>query len=276
MPRGPRRLSRRRARSSLRPLAALAPDLGIVLDFDGSLAPIVDDPDAAIARPEAIAALTRLTGRVRPIAVVSGRPVGFLRRAVPVPGAVLIGQYGLEREGPGTATLVDPRAVGAWGSESVTALATRARRDLPGVRVEEKGAVAVALHWREQPELGAEAERWGRAAAAATGLLAVPGRLALELRPDLAVDKGTVVRELVLDGPRPLRGLLVAGDDHGDLPAFDAAGRLCDEGVLERVLRIGVRSIEAPAALADHTDLTVAGPHGLSQCLGLLARLLGG
>ena len=33
---------------------------------------------------------------------------------------------------------------------------------------------------------------------------------------------------------------------------------------------------EAPAALADHTDLTVAGPHGLSQCLGLLARLLGG
>jgi trehalose 6-phosphate phosphatase len=248
--------------------------VAVVLDFDGSLAPIVDDPASASALPEAIAALGRLVGGVRTIAVVSGRPVGFLRRAVPVPGAVLIGQYGLEREGPGTSTLVDPRVGAAWGTDTVTALAARARAELPGVRIEEKGPVALTLHWREAPELGPEAERWGRAVAAATGLVPVPGRSALELRPDLPVDKGAVLRELVLDGPRPVRGVLVAGDDRGDLPAFDAAQRLRDEGALEVVVRVGVRSAEAPEDLAARTDLTVGGPHGLSQYLGLLARLL--
>lgn len=249
--------------------------MALVVDFDGSLAPIVDDPATAAALPEAIAALGRLVGAVRSIVVVSGRPVTFLRRAVPVPGAFLVGQYGLEREGPGTSTLVDPRVGAAWGAHSVAALASRARAELPGVRVEEKGTVALTLHWRETPALGPEAERWGRAVAEASGLAAVPARSALELRPDLPVDKGAVLHTLVFDAPRPLRGVLVAGDDHGDLPAFDAARRLRDEGVIEVALRVGVRSTEAPPDLAARTDLTVAGPHGLSQYLGLLAGLLG-
>lgn len=273
MPRRPRRLSGRRARAALRPLAILAPAVAVILDFDGSLAPVVDDPADAVARPEAIAALRRLVGRVEPIVVLSGRPVAFLRRAVPVPGVTLIGQYGLEQEGPGTTTIVDPRVAAVWGATSVAEIAARASAELPGVRVEEKGQVALALHWRERPDLGSRAEVWGREVAQAAGLIAVPGRRVLELRPDLPVDKGRALRQLVADRARPPRGLLVAGDDHGDLPAFDAARHLVEDGTLEVVRRVGVHSPEAPPDLADRTDLMVAGPHGLSELLEVLEGL---
>jgi len=106
--------------------------------------------------------------------------------------------------------------------------------------------------------------------------------MAIELRPAVAVDKGTAVRELVLGAPGTARGpasalraLLVAGDDLGDLPAFDAAAALVAEGHLEAAVRIGVRSVEAPADLEERVDVVVAGPHGLSQALGVLARSLG-
>lgn len=254
----------------------------MVLDFDGSLAPIVDDPTTARALPEAIEALGRLLGRVCSIAVVSGRPVEFLRRAVPVPGAILLGQYGLEREGPGTSTVLDPRVLDALAAADLAALADSARRDLPTVRVEEKGGVALTLHWREDPGVGPAASAWAADHAARAGLAALPGRMAIELRPAVAVDKGTAVRELVLGAPGTARGpasalraLLVAGDDLGDLPAFDAAAALVAEGHLEAAVRIGVRSVEAPADLEERVDVVVAGPHGLSQALGVLARSLG-
>lgn len=263
-------------------MVARAPAIAVVLDFDGSLAPIVDDPTTARALPEAIEALRRLVGRVRPIAVVSGRPVEFLRRAVPVPGAVLLGQYGLEREGPGTSTVLDPRAAAALADTDLAALALAARTELPTVRVEEKGGVAVTLHWREDPAVGPAALEWARAAAVRHGLAAVAGRMAIELRPDVAVDKGTAVRDLVLGSPgvprdpgSVPRAIVVAGDDLGDLPAFDAAAALVTEGYLEAALRIGVRSAEAPDDLEARVDLVVAGPHGLSQALGVLARSLG-
>lgn len=282
MPRHHRHLTRRRVRAAFAPVVACAPAIGVVLDFDGSLAPIVDDPATARALPESIEALRRLVGRVRPIAVVSGRPVEFLRRAVPVPGAVLLGQYGLEREGPGRSTVLDPRAADALARTDLAALAAGARSEFPTLRVEEKGGVAVTLHWREDPAVGQAATEWARAAAARHGLAAVAGRMAIELRPDVPVDKGSAVRELVLGAPgavrdpgSALRAVVVAGDDLGDLPAFDAASALVSEGHLEAAVRIGVRSAEAPDDLAERVDLVVAGPHGLSQALGVLARALG-
>ena len=260
---------------------ACAPAIGVVLDFDGSLAPIVDDPTTARALPEAVDALRRLVGRVRIVAIVSGRPVEFLRRAVPVPGAVLLGQYGLEREGPGTSTLLDPRAVEALGDADLARIAREAHDALPEVRVEEKGGVAVTLHWREHPDAEAAATAWGRAVAERHGLALAPGRMALELRPRVTIDKGTAVRDLVLGPPgvardrlQATRAVVVAGDDLGDLPAFDAAAALVTEGHLDAALRIGVRSKEAPAELADRCDLVVAGPLGLSQTLGVFARSL--
>ncbi|HKY77361.1 MAG TPA: trehalose-phosphatase, partial [Acidimicrobiia bacterium] len=70
-------------------LAALANDpsqAAVIVDFDGTLAPIVDDPPAATALPEAAATLDRLASCFGRVAVVSGRPVAFLRDQLPVEG----------------------------------------------------------------------------------------------------------------------------------------------------------------------------------------------
>ena len=283
MPRHHRNLTGRRLRAALEPIVARAPAIAVALDFDGSLAPIVADPGAATALPEAIDAVRGLSGRVQEIAIVSGRPVEFLRAAVPVRGAVLLGQYGMEREGSDGSSVLDPRVREALGPIDITRIAREARAALPDVRVEEKGGVAVALHWREHPDAAGAAVRWAVPVAERTGLALAPGRMALELRPLVPVDKGTAVRDLVLGPPSAVRdrlqapkALIVAGDDHGDIPAFRVAEELVADGTLAAALRIGVRSAEAPPELDEHSDLVVDGPHGLAQVLAALARALAG
>src|SRR5207244_3594693 len=142
----------------LRPFGRHPARSAVLLDFDGALAPIVADPDAARPLPGALAALQRLVGRIGEVAVVSGRPVAFLQNALPgtlvggqgrpesgrdasaaageaaggrgaaspigngaVPGVVLVGQHGLERVVAGRRE-VDPR-VAPW--RAAVAAATR-------------------------------------------------------------------------------------------------------------------------------------------------------
>jgi trehalose 6-phosphate phosphatase len=237
------------------------------LDFDGSLAGIVDDPAAARILPAARDALARLVGHVGGIAVVSGRPAAFLAEQVGVAGVTYAGIYGLERweaSSPGGRVVLDP-LVADW-SPIVTRLADEAEAALPGVFVERKGAVAVTLHWRTAPELGGAAQSWAEAAATRRGLHLVPGRMAAELRPPVPVDKGTTVAALA----RGARVAAFAGDDAGDLPAFAALRDLGLAGGLGTAITIGVRSDESPAGISAQ-DVVVDGPEGLAVLLGALA-----
>ena len=249
-------------------LAALAEDPGraaVIVDFDGTLAPIVDDPPAATPLPEAAATLGRLTRRFGRVAVVSGRPVDFLRDRLPVDGLTLFGHYGVERF-EGTEVTTAPAAAG-W-AEVVRRAGDEAERRLPGLFVERKGTVAVALHWRQRPDLEADATDLGQGLATGLGLWLEPGRQVLELRPPLAVDKGTAVEQLV-DG---YSAALFMGDDRGDIAAFDTLTRLVDEARLTRVVRVAVRSPETPAELLDRADLAVDGPYGALDLLNQLAQ----
>lgn len=233
-------------------------------DFDGTLAEIVAHPDDAVPRPDALPVLHALVARFGLVAVVSGRPVDFLLDRLPVPGLALVGQYGLERLEAGR--IVEHPDVEAY-AERIRAVADRADVELPGVHVERKGRAAVTLHWRtgvEQRDAGA---RWADAAAAATGLVAHGGRMSVELRPPIAVDKGSVVRQLVAGH----RIAAFAGDDRGDLAAFAALADLRARGVLTDAVRIGVRSAEAPPELEAATDVTVDGPAGLVALFSALA-----
>src|ERR687888_1142416 len=81
----------------LDPFVAHPDRSAVIVDFDGTLAPIVADPPAAAPLPEAAAILGRLARRFGRVAVVSGRPVEFLRTRLPVDGLALFGQYGIER-----------------------------------------------------------------------------------------------------------------------------------------------------------------------------------
>ncbi len=236
----------------------------VVVDFDGTLAPIVDDPAQARLLPGAGEVLGRLAARLGGVAVVSGRPVAFLRRHLDAPGLTVSGQYGLERLEEGR-VVIHPGA-----REWVPAVAEAARRaeaEQPGLHVERKGEVAVTLHWRRAPDLEAVALALGRRLAAELGLHVQPGRLALELRPPIPVDKGTVAEELAAGAA----AALVAGDDHGDLPFFDAVDRLEAAGRLLHGVRVAVASAEAPRALVARADLVVDGPAGLLTVLDQLA-----
>jgi trehalose 6-phosphate phosphatase len=236
----------------------------VVADFDGSLAPIVADPAAAVAVPEALEVLAGLVSRVGTVAIISGRPVGFLAERLPVEGVTLVGQYGLERLVDGV-VVIDPSATAFL--PAIAEAADEAEQTWPGLHVERKGGIAVTLHWRGDPDRGDSAAAWAEAAGARLGLEVVPGRMARELRPDVATDKGTVLEELLADRD----AALFAGDDHGDLAAFDALDRLASAGALRTAVRVGVASAEGPAEISSRADLVVAGPVGLAS---LLAELL--
>lgn len=239
----------------------------VIVDFDGTLAPIVDDPAEARPLPGAEQVLGVLAGRLGRVAVVSGRPVSFLRAALPIGGLTLVGQYGLERF-EGGVVVTHPAAKA--NIARVEAAAREARAEIPGLLVENKG-VAVALHWRTSPELGLEAVALGRRLARTHGLAIQPGRLALELRAPVEIDKGTVADELSVDRD----AVLVAGDDHGDLAAFEAIARRRHAGDLAHGLLVAIRSPEAPPALLERADHHVDGPAGLLALLAALADQLG-
>ena len=240
----------------------------VIVDFDGTLAPIVADPPDAVPLPAAGEVLNRLASRVGRAAVVSGRPLEFLRQRLPVDGLALFGQYGVERLDGADVTAAPGAA--RW-AHAVRQAGDEAERQLPGLFVERKGAVAVGLHWRQRPDLEGAAIELGHRLAAEHGLQLEPGRQTLELRPALDIDKGTVTEELAAGNS----AALFIGDDRGDLAAFDALTRLADTGRLSHPLRIAVRSPESPADLLRRADVIVDGPDGALRFLERLADLIG-
>ena len=235
---------------------------GVFCDFDGTLAEIVDAPDAA--RPvegsvDAFAALTRLYAKV---AVISGRPAAFLQEHLGDHGLILAGLYGLERVEDGEVHIAEEAR--RWQSV-VEEVAARAPDEVPaGVTVEPKG-LTVALHFRTSPGAADATRIWVDEQAAATGLVANPGRQSFELRPPVTTSKGTVLAGLA----EGLTAACFLGDDHGDLTAFDALDDLAAAGVT--TLRVAVRSQESPAELLERADLVVDGP---TEVVALLRRLL--
>lgn len=251
----------------LRRLAERAPEAAVLVDFDGSIATIVDDPALAAILPAARDALAALVDRVAVVGVVSGRPVEFLARAIDLPGLVLVGQYGLERLVDGR-VIVDPTA--APYLASVSAAADEAERELPDLLIERKAGVAVTVHWRTSPDRESEAVAAVEGIAARHGLAVYPTRMARELRPPVAVDKGTAVEALLA----AVRVACFAGDDRGDLDAFDALDRLVVSNRLEHAVKIAVRSAEVPQELLERSDVGVDGPPGLVDALEGLAAAI--
>ncbi len=190
---------------ALRPFVAQPERAALFVDFDGSVSPIVPDPPAARPLPAARAALARLVPVLGTVVVVSGRPAAFLAEHLGIDGLGYVGAYGLERFTDGR-VVVDDR-VRPW-VDTIARAADDADAALPGLLVERKGEVAVTIHWRGRPDRGAEATAWAEATATRLGLHApIRGRMAIELRPPLPVDKGTTIAALgARRADRRLRG----------------------------------------------------------------------
>ncbi|AZQ72982.1 MULTISPECIES: trehalose-phosphatase [Streptomyces] len=261
-------------------LAALLarPERAVVaLDFDGTLAPIVPDPERARAHPGAVPALARLAPRLGSVAVVTGRPAGVAVRYggfAGIPGLehlVVLGHYGAERWDAVTGTVHAPAP-----HPGVAAV----QAELPGVLdesgawrgtwIEDKGR-AIAVHTRraDDPQAAYDTLRAPLAALAERhGLIVEPGRLVLELRPP-GMDKGVALAEYVRE--TGASAVLYAGDDLGDLAAFAAVEKLRTEGVPGTLVCSGSAEV---AVLAERADLVVDGPAGVVELLtGLADRL---
>lgn len=234
----------------------------VAVDFDGTLSPIVDDPDAAEPAEGAVDALVGLAERLPEVAVISGRPLSYLGRYLGPP-LTLVGLYGLETIRHGIRD--DHPSAGVW-RETMADVASGAEHHGPsGMRVELKG-MSITLHYRQHPELADEVEAWARQAAAPAGIRVRPARMSVELHPPIDEDKGTALRRLAADHSGPV---LFMGDDVGDLTAFDQLDELQAAG--RTVVRVGVDSPEMPPELRERADLVVDGTSGAVRLLrGLL------
>lgn len=253
-------------RSALEPLLDDPPEAAIVCDYDGTLSPIVDDPKLARPVPGVVDVLGELAGEFGVVAVVSGRPLAFLAEQLEgVSSDVeLAGLYGLERRGPG-GVVVEPAAAD-W-VPAVREATERLQAEAPaGVLVEDK-RLSVTVHWRRAPEAAGWAERAVRAEAALTGLRPQPGKMSIELRPPLAVDKGTALRELADDAV----AALYLGDDTGDLPAFAALAALGTERGMATVAGV-VAGAETPLEVVAAADLVLEGPEQARDLLVWMAH----
>jgi len=241
----------------------------LILDFDGVLSPIVDDPTTSTMPESTEATLRNLAGTLGLLAVISGRQVEFLEDRVRVPGVPLLGSYGMEQSWDGERQL-DPEAK-TWLHR------VRAARQLlsaqlefdQGIRLEEK-SVSVAVHWRQAPDHDAAGRRVREVAtrvAAETGLRLEPGKLVEELRPPIAMDKGTAVTRLLAQRTSGnLTTLAYVGDDLGDLPALQVVK---DGGGYALVVDHGH---ETDQRLLDIADETFDGTDGFAAWLARLAE----
>jgi len=246
--------------SAVAPLRADPGGSVLLFDFDGTLSPIVDDPDAAGPAPGVVGLLEELTARYRTVGAVSGRPVDFLAARLPS-SLVLSGLYGLESVVDGVRA--DRTGVEVWRHRVDDAAARAVEQAPEGMRVEPKG-LSVTLHYRGRPELAEPVLHLAEALAAETGLEARAAKMSAELHPPVDADKGLVVRELAVGAA----AILYAGDDLGDLPAFAALADLRADG--RATLAVAVETPELPASLRAAADLLVAGPQGIVDLLHAL------
>lgn len=249
----------------------------VCVDFDGTLAPIVDDPELAVPHPGVRQALLDLVPRVRAVAVVTGRPVEQVLRlgdvdavadALSGRGRIEVrGQYGAERWSSTTREVQTPDPPPEL---------ERLRERLPGLldeaglaqaHVEDKG-LALAVHARRMPDPEAATASLRELLAPLArdlGLRLEPGRAVVELRAT-GGDKGDAVDGLVAD--LDPAAVLFAGDDLGDVAGFDAVDRFREAGGAGLLVCSGS---EEECELVARADVVVDGPSGVVALLAALA-----
>ena len=252
-------------------LAALLEDpmtSAVMVDFDGTLAPIVPDPASARAVPGAAATLCALSDHFASVAVISGRPGEFLARRLRSAGPAvrLFGLYGMEEVVDGEVR-VDPRVIG-W-LPIVAAAREAAERSAPSAVFLEDKTVSFTIHWRNAPGAEGWAVGFAESQSSRVGLRLRYGRMSVELLAPVQVDKGTVVSVLATG----MSAACYFGDDLGDLEAFEALETLSRSGLT--AVRVAVCDDESPSEVLAEADVVVPGPRAACRLLLDLAEAAG-
>ena len=257
----------------LAPLTADPERSAILLDVDGVLAPIVEQPDDAHMPETTRRPLIEVAKRYGIVACVSGRRASDARRIVSLGSIAYLGSHGSEILRAGTIAPELDMELQGW-AERVRAFAGQAfDEDLRRLRVrlEDKEAIA-ALHWRGVPdEEDAQAAVEGVARAAEdAGFVTHWGRKVLEIRPPVRIDKGMGIVRLLHD--TELAAAIYVGDDLTDVDAFHGLDELAATGRIGTVIKVGVKSDEGPPQLEQEADHMVDGTNGVRELLQALAE----
>jgi trehalose 6-phosphate phosphatase len=257
---------------ALEPLRADPGHAAVLLDIDGTLAPIVRHAADAHVPEATRTLLIEIAKRYRVVGCVSGRRAATARQIVAIGTIAYLGNHGGELLRPGaTSAELDP-ALAAWTSR-VRAFADRVytpEHQRLRVSAEDKDAIA-AFHWRGAPdEAAAEAAvREIAKRAQEQGFAVHWGRKVLEVRPPVPLGKGLGIAALLRG--QHVSAAVYVGDDRTDLDAFRGLHALVAAGELERAVCVAVGSDETPPELSAEADLVLDGP---GEVRGLLGALL--
>jgi trehalose 6-phosphate phosphatase len=203
-----------------------APSTLVVLDFDGTLAPIVADRRRARMSERTRGLLVALASRL-PVAVLSGRAQADTEARVAGAGVRwAVGGHGAEWPGE-PLDRARVRRVAAWRRVLSSRL-----RGVDGIDVEDK-ALSLSIHWRSARDPARAAAAVAKAAAGLPGAALVPGKKVLNVVPADAPDKGDALARLV--SLARCERVIYVGDDVTDEAAFRA--RLPVPAVMVRVGR---------------------------------------
>ena len=250
------------------------PRLGLMVDFDGTLAPIAPTPDEAVISPAALDALRRIVEAVEMVCVVSGRALDDLASKVDLPGATLVGSHGVEYL-DGRGLRVEPGAIEY--RETIAGVMEHLRSDVddPGIVWQGK-SLSASVHFRLARDPDGVAARLDAALADAPGadrLHSFRGKMVLEIVAPLGLDKGHAVMKLARE--RKLDSVLFLGDDTTDAAGMAAVRDLRRAGSI-RGAAIAVLHDDTPESVMLAADYTLPGVPGVERLLAWLAERVAG
>jgi trehalose 6-phosphate phosphatase len=244
----------------------------LLTDIDGTISEMAPAPNLALIDPSALDSLERLSRSLDLVGVVTGRALSDAMRLTGSPGLLHVGNHGYERLHLG----VERSAAGVMPYLSAVAEAAEAVRsaamfdaDLNGVVVENKRFTA-SCHYRLTADpVRAEATIRGiiEPVVEAAGLLISTGKMVLEVRPPLTVNKGVAIAELIAE--HELKGAVFFGDDITDIDGFEAVKS--HRGVSDfDGLAVAIVTADSNPAVPAAADLEL---HGVGECIEVLRRL---
>jgi len=245
--------------------------LGVFSDIDGTLSPIVDNPADARVSPRCRELLLQLMIQGVRVALITGRPPETAQRMADLAGAVYAANHGMtvvidgREESPEPVREFMARAKLIYNETSGIAE--------PGVFVEVTGP-NLAYHYRQAADENASLRAIRSAidaSPAARGYLVREGRKVVELRPPVAINKGTALSDLV--ARLGIAAILCLGDDQTDIDMFRAVEALREHGLPG--VNIAVQSSEAAPEVLENADYYVAGVAGVEDLLQALVTALG-
>jgi trehalose 6-phosphate phosphatase len=243
---------------AIRPNLTLSP-FGLITDIDGTISDIAPSPALATVSIECREQLQKLVTEIELVAAISGRPAIEARAMVGVDGIIYIGNHGLELWQDGNVHLAE-------GAERYREEVAAVRRELEGllgiegIAIEDK-EIAIALHYRDcSDKVNARDTILDRVAEfEATGnFQIVEGKMVVELRPPLDINKGNAVGDLITR--YRLEGGIYLGDDNSDLDAFRLMHR-------PGFYSIGIISDETPDEVIREADFTLNGVPDVARFL---------